>query len=235
MTPQEAEIIRTVFDRLKAAGTQPRDAEAEGLVEALMRADPSAGLGLVRALVITDRAQAALVAENETLKQDLEAARAQAGGQAQPSGGLFGGGPWGAPSAPAPSQGGPWGGRVPDAGPWGGQPQGGGFLSSALRTGAGVAGGLFAFEALKGLFGGGSHGAQTAGLGGGSAYDASNAKGLFDGPQTTPTAAPAVSAPAEPASTDDGKSANDAADGGFFDTASHDGGGDDFGFDDDFG
>ena len=167
MTPQEAQIIRSVFDRLRGAETGPRDAEAEALVEALIRADPRAGLGLVQALVLTERAREAAVGEAEALKREVESLRAAPQPAAPVSGGLFGG-PWGAaqPQPPAPPAG-PWGGRAPQAGPWDAQPQtpsGGGFWSSALRTGAGVAGGLFAFEALKGLFGGGHGSGSSAGL-----------------------------------------------------------------------
>jgi hypothetical protein len=57
-----------------------------------------------------------------------------------------------------PGAGGPWGAQAPAAG-------GGGFLQSALTTAAGVAGGVMAADALKGLFGGGHGG---FGLGGGS-------------------------------------------------------------------
>lgn len=186
MTPQEAQIIRSVFDRLKTMEAGPRDAEAEALVEALTKADPQAGLGLVRALVMTEQARAMAANEAETLKQEVEQLRARVQPQAAPaSGGLFGGLFGGAPQArqpmapqpmaPAP-QAGPWGSR-PQPGPWDAQPQqpqGGGFWGSALRTGAGVAGGLFAFEAVKSLFGGGMH----SGLGG------MPTAGLFDQPTT---------------------------------------------------
>ncbi len=177
MTPHEAEIIKDVFARLKAAGAGPIDAEAAGLVEAELAADRGAGLALVRALVITERDRAGLAAENEALKREIAEARSQVGGR---SGGLFdaptGPTPWDRPQAPTPAQPGPWDRpaaqpspwdrQAPAAGPWGqpAQPQGGGFWGSALRTGAGVAGGLFAFEALRGLFGGGHGIGQSAGL-----------------------------------------------------------------------
>ncbi|TBW33773.1 DUF2076 family protein [Siculibacillus lacustris] len=171
MTPQEAEIIKDVFARLKAMDQGQPDAEASGLVAAQLAAERGAGLALVRALVLTDRARAALAQENEALKQQLANV-----GSAPTSGGLFGGapapapsaGPWGPSPAPTP---GPWGPpQAPASGPWGqtAPQQGSSFWGSALRTGAGVAGGLFAFEAIKGLFGGGSHGyggyGQSAGL-----------------------------------------------------------------------
>ena len=183
MTPQDAQIIRSVFDRLKTMEAGPRDPEAEGLVEALTKADPQAGLALVRALVLTERAREAAAAEVETLRRDLEALKAQGAAPAPASGGGLFDGPWGRPAAQAPvaagaDRGGPWGAPPAQGGPWDARSQaqsgGSGFWGSALRTGAGVAGGLFAFEALKGLFGGGSHGA--GGLG--------QSAGLFDQPST---------------------------------------------------
>ncbi len=184
MTPQDAEIIKDVFARLKAMGPASGDAEAAGFVEAQLRADRGAGLALVQALVSTDRECARLAAENQTLKQQMAT-------QGAPRPQTQGGGLFGQPSAGVPQTGGPWDrgpqaqppgpwGREPAPGPWGEQqaPQQGGFWSSALRTGAGVAGGLFAFEAIKGIFGGSSHGGGAGGtMAGGS--------GLFDQQPTT--------------------------------------------------
>jgi uncharacterized protein len=225
MTPQEAQIIKDVFTRLKAATPVGADAEAAGLVEAQLAADRGAGLALVQALVMTDRQCGQLAQENQALKQRLQTLEAQGAQPAQ--GGLFG---QPAPSAPQP---GPWD-RAPQAqpqppaqqpGPWGGrpeQPQGGGFWSSALRTGAGVAGGLFAFEALKSVFGG-SHGGGFGGLGGGYAGGGS---GLFGQPTTVIN---------ETVVYEGDRNSGPVADagyssGGFLDDASYDGGGD---FDDD--
>lgn len=239
MTPQEAEIIKDVFAKLKAMSAGATDAEAAGLVEAQLRAERGAGLALVQALVMTDRERAMLAQENDALKQKIQSLEAS-GASAQPaSGGLFGGGsrvpqtagPWDRPATPpvppplppqAP-QGGPWGGQPQASGPWGGgQPSGGGgFWGSALRTGAGVAGGLFAFEALKSVFGGG-HSAQASGMG---LFDQQpttviNETNIFQGDRTA--AAPQPSDPAGYSS------------GGFIDNASYDdGGGFDGGFDDD--
>lgn len=222
MTPQDAQIIRSVFDRLKTMEAGPRDAEAEALVEALTKADPQAGLGLVRALVLTEQARAAAATEAEALRRENETLKAQGTAPTQStSGGLFGG-PWGGrPSAPAPQPDGPWGGRPPQPGPWDQQPaQGGGsgFWGSALRTGAGVAGGMFAFEALRGLFGGGSHG-------GGFGQSA----GLFDQPTTIVNETVNVFQNDPTASERPRDAAWDA--GGYDDTSWSDGGG--FGGDDD--
>lgn len=235
MTPQEAQIIKDVFARLKAMGPAPADAEAAGLVEAQLGADRSSGLALVQALVMTDRQCGQLAQENQALKQRLQTLEAQ-GTQPQ-SGGLFGQpapvvpqpGPWDRapqpqaqpPMAPQP---GPWGGAQ-QSGPWGAQPeppQGGGFWSSALRTGAGVAGGMFAFEALRSVFGG-SHGGGFGGggYGGGSGLFGQpttviNETTIYENDRTSGAPGPVADA---------GYSS-----GGFLDDSSYDGGSD---FDDD--
>ena len=176
MTPQEAQIIRDVFAKIRQMGPGPSDPEAARAVEAELRANPAAALALVQVLVGLERERDDLARQNADLAAELQDLESRMAPPPAPSGGLFGGArqpaPWGGTPTPQPQPGGPWG-APPAGGPWGGQsaPQGGGFWSSALRTGAGVAGGLFAFEALKGMFGG--HG---GGLGGGSAM----ASGLFD-------------------------------------------------------
>lgn len=165
MTPQEARIVRDVFAKIRAMGTGVDDAEAARAVEAELRANPAAALNLVRVVVGLENERDQIAAEAEALAAENEELRARS---APPSGGgLFGGaGPWSSgrsqpPSAPAAARSGPWEAPQP-AGPWGApaQPQGGGFWGSALRTGAGVAGGLLAVEAVKGLFGG-HHEAQA--------------------------------------------------------------------------
>ena len=162
MTPQEAQIVRDVFAKIRMMGTATDDAEAARVVEAELRANPAAALNLVRVVVGLERERDQIAAEAEALAAENEQLKARA--TPSPSGGgLFGGAsPWGSgrgaaqPQPPQTQQPGPWGAPQP-SGPWGApaQPQGGSFLGGMLRTGAGVAGGLFAFEALKGLFGGG--------------------------------------------------------------------------------
>ncbi len=190
MTPQDAATIRDVFAKIRAMGTSIDDAAATRLVEDELRANPAAGLNLVRVLVGLEQERdqfAAHVDELNAYIDQIEAQLAEATRGAGPgpqSGGLFGGStrgsPWeqnrgvsgpGLPRVDAPP---PYGadpraaaqpsprarGDAGTASPWGqpapqqGQGQGSGFWGSALRTGAGVAGGLVAFEAMKGLFGG---------------------------------------------------------------------------------
>jgi uncharacterized protein len=132
-----------------------------------------------------------LEAANKKL-EDLQAQLNAQQPQGQPQGGgflsslgsIFGGGPSvPPPEPPRPAQplpGGPWGRPQqaqpqgyppqqppypPQGAPWGGPPQGGGgFLSGALQSAAGVAGGVLLADSIRNLFGG--HGGLGGGLGG---------------------------------------------------------------------
>jgi hypothetical protein len=187
MTPEEAQIIRDIFDRIRQMGPAPRDPAADEALKRELGANPDAVMGLVRAVVALDRERAGLIEEREDLYRQIDELQQHGGPGPQGGGGLFGGGlfggggrppqpqpqpeparPWGSP---------PWGGgNQGTRGPWSSgdsyQPQqppplpgqqrpGGGMLGTALGAAAGVAGGLFAFEAMKGLFGGEGHGAQA--------------------------------------------------------------------------
>lgn len=207
MTPEEAKIIRDVFERLKAMGPPPRDPDAQRAVETELKNNPDAGLGLVRAIVALDQERTALMQDRGEREKRIAELEQQLADRNR-SGGLFGPGPGQAPAqgyapagsvppipqggygqqgyAPPQPQRGPWGsapqqdpgyGQMPSQGLpgqgqgggffGGGQGQGGSFLGSAMRTAAGVAGGMFAFEAVKGLFGG-----HSGGMFGGSAMAA---------------------------------------------------------------
>lgn len=204
MTPQDATTIRDVFAKIRGMGLAVDDPEAARLVAQELAGNPAAALNLVKVVVGLEQERDQFAAHidelNAYIDQIEEQLRAYGHGQPQPqSGGLFGGSTQGTPwdRGPAPGQvdprlpqaqpapwGGqpqpaPWGGGQPQAqpGPWGApQPQGSSFWGSALRTGAGVAGGLFAFEAMKGLFGGG-HGAEAR---------EHAPRGLFDGDREAP-------------------------------------------------
>ncbi|MDK9697306.1 MAG: DUF2076 domain-containing protein [Siculibacillus sp.] len=175
MTPQDAETIRDVFAKIRAMGTQVDDVEAARLAEQELRANPAAALNLIKVVVGLEGERDDFAAHIDELNAHIDRLEAQIAGTAtasRPSGGLFGGSTRGSPfgretpaahrsEPPTQAPTGPWDGQAPATGPWGApQPQGGGFWGSALRTGAGVAGGLLAVEAVKGLFGGG-HEAQA--------------------------------------------------------------------------
>jgi hypothetical protein len=181
MTPQETELITTLLARLKTAGGQPKDPEADALIRQAMAEQPDAPYYLVQTVLIQDLS----LHNAQSRIADLEKQLADAQQAAKPTvtsflGGLFGS----RPSAPAT------GGSAPAAGPWtrapqvaaappaqpygqpgyaqpgygqppaggggfmgGGMGGGGGFLRSAAATAAGVAGGALLFEGISSLFG----------------------------------------------------------------------------------
>ncbi len=177
MTPEERQMLDGLFERVRAASNGPRDADAERYISDAARTTPAASYVLAQTVLVQQQAL-----ENATRHiQDLEA-RAKAGGEQGSFLGnigrsIFGAGPASAPQplasappqrpayaptpppyAPAPQQ---------QAGPWGAPAaQGGGFLSGALQTATGVAGGMLLGNAIGGLFGG--HGGGGGLFGGGS-------------------------------------------------------------------
>lgn len=183
MNSQEREIIEGIFERLKQAGAQPRDPEAERLIADRMRSQPYAPYAMAQLIYVQEEAI-------KSLNQQLEEMRAELSQGGQSSGGflssIFGGGrqepprrpqgqPYGAPGfgQPGPGYGPQAGGFGPQAGgPWGGQqagmmggaPGGGGFLRGAMTTAAGVAGGMLLGNALVNAFSGNSGAAAAAGL-----------------------------------------------------------------------
>jgi hypothetical protein len=196
MTPQERQVLADLFERIRAAATAPRDAEAEAFIAEAVRAQPYAPYLLAQTALVQ---QHALDAAAQRI-QELEAKAAQL---AQESGflgnlgrSLFGGGQPAprpgydpsaqraaapAPAAPAPAA------YAPPVGPWGAPPPAprGGFLASAMTTATGVAGGLLAANAIESLLGGGRGGLLgPAGFGGGTTinnfYDAPPEAGAVD-------------------------------------------------------
>lgn len=227
MTPEEAQIIKDVFARIRTAGPIPNDPQARSAISQELIANPDAGIGLIQLLVGTEQQRAQLAAQCEQLQAQLR----NAGQSQQPSsGGLFGFGRT-TPPPPPPPQAGPWGGNQqyapppPQASaPWGSQqpqaaPQSS-FLRTALGSAAGMAGGLFAFEAIRDVFGGhGGGGGLFGGYGGG-----------FGGGPTEYITENTYIDDSSGGSFDNGSSFDD---GGGFDTSSDDssfGGGDDSSF-----
>jgi hypothetical protein len=56
MTPQERELVSDLFDRLAALESQPRDAEAERLIDDGLRRAPHAVYALVQSVLVQDEA-----------------------------------------------------------------------------------------------------------------------------------------------------------------------------------
>lgn len=163
-------------------GAAPVDRDADALIADLFNKYPEARYRLTQLAFVQERALANAqqqIAQMQQAMQQMRQSGAPGGQQPQQSrgffGNLFGGGQQpqqqNAPQqqyAPPPQQ------QYAPQSPAGGmfQPQGTGFMGGALRTAAGVAGGVVAADALMGLFsghheGGGMFGGNTAGPGGG--------------------------------------------------------------------
>src|SRR6266853_445379 len=190
MVPQERDLITTLLARLKSAGGQPKDPEADTLIRQAMVEQPDAPYYLLQTVLIQD--PSLHQAQNRIAELEGQLANAPAAKPTSFLGGLFG---TSQPASPAP-------GSVPSAGPWARTPQvapalppqqgyaqpqqgyapagggmmgggmmgGGGFLRSAAATAAGIAGGALLFQGIYSLCGnhyagGLMGGGRTPGLG----------------------------------------------------------------------
>jgi hypothetical protein len=190
MTPQEKDLITSLLDRLKQAGGQPKDPEAEALIKAAVAAQPDAPYLLTQTVLIQNFSLEAAQTRIAALERELAEAKQAAarptsflGGQQPPLAGHPPVSPWAANAPPQPSAapGGPWGqppqqpqqpmapqrtpwaqSAMPQQAPAGGVMGGGagGFLRTAATAAAGVAGGALLYHGISSLFG--SHGAQAA-------------------------------------------------------------------------
>jgi uncharacterized protein len=121
MSPEERQLLTSLFDRVKTASQTPRDREAETLVEQSVRDQPYAPYYLAQAVIVQEKG---LEAASERIKQledqvrQLQEAQAQAPAPQQQSGGflssIFGSSqpPAQRPASPAPAApaaSGPWG------------------------------------------------------------------------------------------------------------------------------
>jgi uncharacterized protein len=179
MSPEERQLLTGLFDRMRGAANAPRDQEAEALIQDETKAQPYAPYLLAQTVLVQDQALRAANDRLQELEGKVKNLESQAASGPRPGGflgglgSLFGGGgPSVAPRAPMPPPGGRWGqsppqggwqqppqGYAPPAaapGPWGGQggSPGGGFLTGALGTAAGVAGGVLLADSIRGLFAG---------------------------------------------------------------------------------
>jgi hypothetical protein len=192
MTSEERDLITRFIERAAGAGQgagqplPPLDPEADRLIADLFARYPEARYRITQMAMVEEHALVEAQNRIARLQWELQQMRqAQAGvGPAQ------GGSPWGAGAAPQQSRGflsGLFGGGgtarptappppppqyapPPPQYPQGYNPgmfqsQGSGFLGSALRTAAGVAGGVLAADALTSLFSGRHEG--MGGFGGG--------------------------------------------------------------------
>ncbi len=176
MNSEEQTLIDGLFSRLQQAETDsaPRDAQAEARIKEHMTRQPAAGYYMTQSLLVQEHALQALDAQNKQQAQQIqqlqdELQRAKSAQPAPASGGgflssIFGGGTRDPQPAPSNSGGG-W--REP-ARPAFGQPApqqnyqqpqapvaapvGSGFLGGAMKTAAGVAGGVLLAEGISSLF-----------------------------------------------------------------------------------
>ena len=192
MTPEERQMLAGLFERIRAAGGAPRDAEAEAFLNDAVRATPYAPYVLAQTALVQQHALEAAAQRIAQLEAAQRAAEQQHGQEQGSFLGNLGRSIFGGPASPPPARPAydqappqapqgqayapppPPGYASPRPGPWGAPqaaptpPQGGGgggFLQNAASTAAGVAGGVVLGNMLGGLFGGHSGG----GLFGGSA------------------------------------------------------------------
>ncbi|MDU2786789.1 MAG: DUF2076 domain-containing protein [Enterobacter sp.] len=150
MQYEEQQLINGLFERLKQAGQQnsQRDADAERQIAEFVRQQPAAPYYMAQSILIQEAALKRLQARVQELESELAAQKSKPSTGGSFLGGLFGGGK----SNPQPDN------------SWNAQPQqppaqdysrapasatrGGGFMAGALQTAAGVAGGIALAEML---------------------------------------------------------------------------------------
>lgn len=180
MHAEEKNLIDGLFSRLRAAESQsaPREVEAEALINEYVTRQPAAPYYMAQAIIVQENAIQQLDARVKELEAQIETLKRTQSAPQQSSGGflsgLFGGNrsqqapaqqqSVGTPARsgwhePAAGQGNGSGQPARFAQPSGfgqrpgfGQPQGGGFLSGALQTAAGVAGGMVLGNLLMDMF-----------------------------------------------------------------------------------
>jgi hypothetical protein len=183
MSPDEQTLIQGLFDRLRQVENQPRDPEAERLIQDSLRGQPGAPYYMAQAIIVQEQALQAAQTQIEELQRQVSelqsgGARQQAPGGflSSVAGGLFGASR-NAPQRPSsvPLSGSRHQPMAPAAQPYAAQPysaqpptpaqmaqmqpqaQSGGFLKSAMATAAGVAGGALLFQGISSMFGGQHH------------------------------------------------------------------------------
>ncbi|MHC8388585.1 DUF2076 domain-containing protein [Pseudomonas sp. MDT2-39-1] len=181
MNSEEQTLIDGLFSRLQQAETDsaPRDAQAEARIKEHLTRQPAAGYFMAQAILVQEAAIKSLDEQNKQLAQQVQQLQAElqsAKTQAPASGGflssIFGGGsrdPQPAPTQSAPPSSGGWrepgrlsfnsqppqqnfGAAPPQQNYAPQQPVGNGFLGGALKTAAGVAGGVMLAQGISSLF-----------------------------------------------------------------------------------
>ncbi|MDR8371733.1 DUF2076 domain-containing protein [Pseudomonas lactis] len=176
MNSEEQTLIDGLFSRLQQAETDsaPRDAQAEARIKEHMARQPAVGYYMTQSILVQEHALQSLDAQNKQQAQQIqqlqdELQRAKATQPAPASGGgflssIFGGssrdpqpapsnsgGGWREPARPAFGQPAPQQNYQPPQAPVA-APAGSGFLGGAMKTAAGVAGGVLLAEGISSLF-----------------------------------------------------------------------------------
>ncbi|WP_347169686.1 DUF2076 domain-containing protein [Pseudomonas salmasensis] len=176
MNSEEQTLIDGLFSRLQQAETDsaPRDAQAEARIKEHMARQPAVGYYMTQSILVQEHALQSLDAQNKQQAQQIqqlqdELQRAKATQPAPASGGgflssIFGGGArepqsapsnsgggWREPARPAFGQPAPQQNYQPPQAPVA-APAGSGFLGGAMKTAAGVAGGVLLAEGISSLF-----------------------------------------------------------------------------------
>jgi len=180
MHAEEKSLIDGLFSRLRAAEGQsaPREAQAEALINEHIARQPAAPYYMAQAIIVQENAIQQLDSRVKELEAQIETLKRSQNSAPQQSSGGFLSGLFGGRSQPQPQQAQPAtaqparsGWHEPAAGQGGGfgqparfaqqpgfgqrgahAPQGGGFLSGALQTAAGVAGGMVLGNMLMDMF-----------------------------------------------------------------------------------
>ena len=176
MNSEEQTLIDGLFSRLQQAETDsaPRDAQAEARIKEHMARQPAVGYYMTQSILVQEHALQSLDAQNKQQAQQIqqlqdELQRAKATQPAPASGGgflssIFGGGSrepqpapsnsgggWREPARPSFNQPAPQQNYQPPQAP-AAAPAGSGFLGGAMKTAAGVAGGVLLAEGISSLF-----------------------------------------------------------------------------------
>lgn len=176
MNSEEQTLIDGLFSRLQQAETDSasRDAQAEARIKEHMARQPAVGYYMTQSILVQEHALQSLDAQNKQQAQQIqqlqdELQRAKATQPAPASGGgflssIFGGGSrepqpapsnsgggWREPARPSFNQPAPQQNYQPAQAP-AAAPAGSGFLGGAMKTAAGVAGGVLLAEGISSLF-----------------------------------------------------------------------------------
>ena len=77
MTPEERQLISSLFDRMRSHGAPDKEREAEALINQSLRANPDAGYMLVQSVLVQE--QALQAANNRVLELEDQLREMQGG------------------------------------------------------------------------------------------------------------------------------------------------------------